>query len=79
MKRMRRFPIFTALVAFSAACFAAEPASRVSPPQAQTAPEAAAAPAPQGLPEACLDVQSTDNLTNEFAARLRRRSLPRAS
>lgn len=71
MKRMLRFPIFTALVASSAACFAAEPASQVSRPQAQTAPGAATAPAPQGLPEACLDVQSTDNLTNEFAARLR--------
>ena len=71
MKRLRRFPLITVLAALSSACLAAEPAARVAPPQGQTAPGSAAAPAALGIPKACLDVQSTDKLTNEFAARLR--------
>lgn len=71
MKQKRWFPILTALIGFSGACFAAEPTAQVSPPQEQMAPGTAAVPVPQGLPKTCLDVQTTDNLTNEFAGRLK--------
>lgn len=46
-------------------------AVQASPAQSQTAPATAAAPAQRGRPEVCLDVQSDDPLTKEFADRLR--------
>ena len=62
--------MLTILAALSSVCFAAGSVARAAPPEAQTAPGPAAAPAPQGLPRVCLDVQTSDNLTKEFADRL---------
>lgn len=58
--------IFTALVALSSAALAA---------QAAPAPQATAAaqPPPQALPKVCVDVQTSDSLTHEFANRLKDR------
>jgi hypothetical protein len=71
MKRLRRLPILTVLVALSSVCFMAEAAARASPPQGQAAPGPGAVPAPQGLPKVCLDAQTGDKLIEEFAVRLR--------
>lgn len=68
MKRLRRIPPLTALVALSGACLAAVQAS---PPQAQTPQAPAASSVPQSLPRVCLDVQTKDPLTEDFAGRLR--------
>lgn len=68
MKRLRRVVALTGLAAFSSACFAAGPAVQASPAQQQTAPTAA--PAPQGPAKVCVDVQTSDALTKEFADRL---------
>ena len=59
------------LAALSSACFAAAPAVQASPPRGQTSPGPAAAPAPQGPPKVCLDVQSGDKLIAKFADRVR--------
>lgn len=59
------------LVVLSSACFATGASARGSPSQGQTAPGQAAAPATQGPSKVCLDVQTDDNLTKEFADRLR--------
>lgn len=64
MKRLRRVAALTGLAAFSSACFAAGPAVQASPAQQQTAP------APQGPAKVCVDVQTSDALTKEFADRL---------
>ncbi|MGH8297929.1 MAG: hypothetical protein ACRES6_01445 [Steroidobacteraceae bacterium] len=71
MKHLRRFPILTLLVALSSPSFAAGPGAQAASPQGQTAPAPAAAPAPQGRARVCLDVQTRDQLTEEFADRLR--------
>jgi len=60
MIRLRSVATAVALVAFCSACFAAGPADPVPP-------------AVQPLPKVCLDVQSGDSLTNEFANRLKDR------
>lgn len=69
MKQTRTLPMLAALGALSGTCFAAEPPAQTSPPQA--APGPAAAPATQEPSKVCLDVQSSDNLMNEFADRLK--------
>lgn len=71
MRKLRALKLLTVLTALSGACFAAQPAAQASPPVEQTAPTAAAAPAPQGPAKVCLDVQSGDKLIAEFAERLR--------
>lgn len=71
MKRLRTVPTLTVLIALSGACLAAGAADQASPPQGQTAVAPAAAPAPQGPPKVCLDLQSEDDLTKAFADRLR--------
>ena len=71
MRQLRTFPVLTILAALSNACFAAGSAAHDSSPQGQTAPAPAVAPASQGLPGVCLDVQSTDSLTKTFADSLR--------
>jgi hypothetical protein len=71
MKVLRRLPMLIGLVALSSGCFAAEPAAQAAPPQGQAAAGPAAAPAPQGPPKVCLDVQTGDNLIKEFADRLK--------
>jgi len=57
MKRLLHLAIVPALVALSSVCLAG--------------PETVAAAAPQGLPKACLDVQTDDSLTRQFAASLK--------
>lgn len=57
-------------VALASACLAAGPAARAHPAQAPTAPGPAAAAAHE-RPKVCLDVQTGDTLTKEFADRLR--------
>ena len=57
MRRMRKFPALTALVALSGACFAAGARVEAAPPQ--------------GTPKVCLDVQTGDSLIEKFADRLR--------
>lgn len=71
MKQLGLFPMLMGLIGISGACLAAEPGVQSFPPQGQTAPRSAAAPAPQGLPAVCLDAQTGDRLTKEFADRLR--------
>lgn len=71
MKHLRSLAILTLLVALASPSFAAGLAAQAASPQGQTAAAPAAAPAAQGLPKVCLDVQTRDNLTEEFAARLR--------
>jgi hypothetical protein len=63
MQQRRRFPALTIAVLLSGPCFAAG--------QAQTGPEPAASPAPQGQAKVCLDVQSSDELIGNFADRLK--------
>ena len=75
MKRLRSIAALTGWVAFSSTCFAAGPPAQASPPPGQTAPgqtapAPAAAPAPQGPAKVCVDVQTSDALTKEFADRL---------
>lgn len=60
-----------ALLLAAVACVATGPAVQASPAQEQTAQGAAAAPAPQGLPKVCLDVQTDGGLIKDFADRLR--------
>ena len=71
MMRQLRLPILAVLVALSSACFAAGRSVQAAPPQGQTAPGQAAAPASQGLSKVCLDVQTGDKLIEQFADRLR--------
>lgn len=71
MRQLKRFPILTVFFALSNACFAAGPAIQVSSAQGQTAPGPAEPAMPQGPAKVCLDVQSSDSLTKEFADRLR--------
>lgn len=59
------------LAAFSSACFAAGPAAQATPPQGQSTPGPAAAPAPQEPAKVCIDAQADDTLIKEFADRLR--------
>jgi hypothetical protein len=60
----------TALGALAAGTgFAAQPALQGSPSQGQT--DLAPAAVAQGLPKVCLDVQSSDELIEEFAVRVR--------
>ena len=70
MRQLRTFSVLTVLAALSSACFAAGSSAPVSSPQGQAAPAPGVVPA-QGLPGVCLDVQSTDSLTKEFADSLR--------
>ena len=63
--------MLASLVALSSACFAMGASARGSPSQGQTATGQATAPAPQGSSKVCLDVQTDDSLTKEFADRLR--------
>jgi hypothetical protein len=71
MKRLRKFPVLTALVAFSSACFASASAVEAASPQEQAAPAPAEAPAAQGTPKVCLDVETQDGLIGKFVDRLR--------
>lgn len=71
MKRLRRLPILSGLVALSSACFATGLAAQTPPTPGPAAAGAAAAPAPQGPPKICLDAQTADNLIKQFAQRLR--------
>ena len=59
-----------ALLLAAVACFASGPLACASAAQEPTAP-GSAAPAPQGLPTVCLDVQAADGLIKDFADRLR--------
>lgn len=63
--------LLTALVSLSSACFAAEPPVQAASPQGQATPESPAASASPGPSKVCIDVQSSDSLINEFAARLK--------
>jgi hypothetical protein len=58
MKQLRRLSRVTVLFALSNACFAAGPGPAV-------------VPAPQAAQKVCLDIQTSDSLTQEFADRLR--------
>ena len=71
MKRTRGLAIRMVLAALAASPFASGSALQASPPQGETAAPPTAAPAPQGLPQVCLDVQTHDTLTRAFADRLR--------
>lgn len=63
--------MLTGVIGLSGACLAAGVVVQASPPQGQTTPRPAAEPAPQGPPKVCLDAQTGDRLTKEFADRLR--------
>jgi len=69
MKQPRRIRALSLLVVLSGACFAAGAGGQAGPPQGQAAPGPAVA-APQGLPKVCVDVQTSDDLTKQFADRL---------
>jgi hypothetical protein len=69
MKPTRPLPMLAALGVLSGACFAAQPPTQASPPQAPAG--RAAAPAAQAASKVCLDVQSGDSLMPEFAERLK--------
>lgn len=71
MKPMRTLPVLTALVALSSPCFASGSQIQASPAPGQTPAPRTAAPAPQGPPKLCLDVQTDDHLTRAFAESLR--------
>ncbi len=62
--------MLTGLVTLSSACFAAGTAVQAPPSQAQMAPPPAATPGPPSLPRVCLDVQTGDPLTRDFAGHL---------
>jgi len=73
MKRSRRVATITAFLALCGACLAATPGVAAAAAPGQTAPRAAAPPvppAPQALAGVCLDAQTDDTLTQEFAHRL---------
>lgn len=67
----RALPALTAFVALSGTCFASGSKTQVSPAPGHTPAAQTAAPAPQGPPKLCLDVQTDDHLTRAFAASLR--------
>jgi hypothetical protein len=71
MNRFRRLSMLIGLAALSGVCFAPGTAVRAAAAQMRTTPGPAAAPAPQGLPKICLDVHTSDHLTEAFADRLR--------
>lgn len=71
MRRMRKLPVLTALVALASACFAAASGFEAPQSQGQAASAPAAAPAAQGTAKVCLDVQTGDSLIGKFADRLR--------
>lgn len=74
MHRSGKLSIMTAVAALTSPCFAAAPPDQTPPPQGRSAPTAPTAPpAALALPKICLDVQSGDSVTNEFANRLRER------
>lgn len=68
---MKQLPMLVVLGALSAACFVAGPRVQAALQQAQPAPGPAPAAAPQGPSKVCLDVQTDDSLTKEFADRLK--------
>lgn len=70
MRRSRVARVWTVIAALSSTCFAAGAAVQATSSSGQAAPPSAAAPAPQGLSKICLDVESADSLTKEFAGRL---------
>lgn len=70
MKCMRRLAALTVLAALVGVSFASGSALQAAP-QGPAAPALSAAPAPQGPSQVCLDVQTEDTLTQEFAIRLR--------
>lgn len=70
MRTFQGISILAVLATISAMCFAAAPAGRAAV-QGQPASAPAAAAAPQALPKVCLDAQTGDNLTEEFAGRLK--------
>ncbi len=72
MKRSRGFALQILLAASSGASLAAAAAAAGSPAGVQHSPASAPAPAAQGLPRVCLDVQTTDRLTGQFAARVKK-------
>jgi hypothetical protein len=69
MKLVRCAAVLAALSGLSSACLAAGPAPPSTSLQGETGPSGAAAP--PGRPKICLDVQSRDDLTRDFADRLR--------
>lgn len=71
MKRLQWLSTLIVLVAFSSVCFAAGPTVQATPPQGQTTPSQAAAPAPRELTKVCIDAQADDTLIKEFADRLK--------
>lgn len=71
MKPTRALPVLAALVTLSSACFASGSQVQASPAPGQTPAAGIAAPASQGPPKLCLDVQTRDHLTRAFADRLR--------
>lgn len=73
MKRSRRSSLSSRLAAFvlASACFAAAASAQVSPPAGQPGAGQAGASATQGPSKVCLDVQTDDSVTKEFADRLR--------
>jgi len=71
MRPMRRLSMLAVLGALWSTCFATQPAVQTSASQGQTDSGSAPAPAAQGLPKVCLDVQSGDKLIEEFADRVR--------
>lgn len=71
MEPLRQLSTLAALAALSIPCFAAEPASPAAPPQGQSVPVPRAPSGAQSLPQVCVDVQTADSLTNEFANRLK--------
>jgi hypothetical protein len=71
MKRMRSLAVLAVLATLASAPLALGSALPASPPQGRTTPAPTAAPAPQGLPQVCLDVRTDDTLTQQFADHLR--------
>jgi hypothetical protein len=72
MNRWRGLALQIFIAASSCACLAAAAAAPGPPAGVQHGPASAPARAAQGLPQVCLDVQTSDPLTGQFAARLKR-------
>jgi hypothetical protein len=72
MSRLRTFALQILIAASSGACLAAAAAAPAPPAGMQHGPASAPARAAQGLPQVCLDVQTSDPLTGQFAARLKK-------
>lgn len=71
MQSLRWLTTLAALSAVSCPCLATGQTDQAAPPQGESAPAPRAPSATQGLPKVCVDVQSADSLTNEFANRLK--------